>query len=148
MAGMGSNLSRRVEMLLNDNFHVSASTRRHVVLGFATAMTIAGIMLASLQLTHAVAGGNEPDSENRAAKSETNDSKHVDTDESARHSGVVVDAKTRKPIEGATVIVTRMNSSDWRELEVTESTTDADGKYTFTIPPDQLKQRLLLRRNQ
>ncbi len=41
------------------------------------------------------------------------------------------------------MIVTRMNSSDWRELEVTESTTDADGRYTFTIPPDQLKQRLL-----
>ncbi len=143
MAGTESNLFRRVEMLLNDNFHVSAFTRRRVIFGFATAMTVAGVMLASLQLTQATAGGNEPENENTAAQSDTNDNKQVEAAESVQHSGFVFDAKTDKPIEGATVIVTRMNSSDWRELEVTESTTDSDGKYTFTIPPDQLKQRLL-----
>ena len=143
MAGTKSNLFRRVEMLLNDNFHVSAFARWRVILGFATAMTVAGVMLASLQLTQAVASGNQPENENKAAESDTNDNKQVEAPESVRHLGFVFDAKTDKPIEGATVIVTRMNSSDWRELEVTESTTDADGKYTFTIPSDQLKQRLL-----
>ena len=72
--------------LLYDNFHVSAFTRRRVILGFATAMTVAGVMLASLQLTQATAGGNEPENENTAAQSDTNDNKQVEAAESVQHS--------------------------------------------------------------
>ncbi len=141
MTGTKRNLVRRVEMLLNDNLHVSAFTRRRVIFGFAPAMAIASVVLALLQLSQAAAGGNDPGSANKATERDANGIKQVEAGESVQHSGFVFDAKTDKPIEGATVIVTRTNSSDWSELGITESTTDAAGKYTFTIPPDQLKQR-------
>ena len=40
----------------------------------------------------------------------------------------MIDADTGKPIAGVTVTVTRMVSSDWRELAVTQSLTDEQGK--------------------
>lgn len=42
-----------------------------------------------------------------------------------------------------TVTVTRLESHGWREIAVTKSVTDKNGKYNFTIPPDQLGERLL-----
>jgi uncharacterized GH25 family protein len=61
----------------------------------------------------------------------------------------VTDKDTGKPLAGATVTVRRSLLGDpEREdrnpvLEETKHTTDADGKYSFVIPPEQSSQRYL-----
>lgn len=144
MAGGKSNLYRRIEMLMNEKFRMVRVTRTSIMLGFMVLFVVAGGLLTSLQLTHA-APATQP-----APADETDDgnaknvvAKDKGDKKSAEHSGVVVDADTGEPISGVTVTVTRMESHDWQELAVTKSMTDENGEYTFTIPPEQLSQRLL-----
>ena len=143
MAESKSNLYRRVEMLLSESFQLSAKSRKRVVLCIVATMLVTGVPIASLRLTQAVASEAITDNEAKVESGNSEQKTQVETAQSegnsVEHSGHIVDAKTGEPIEGAKVIVTRMKSKDWSEIEVTESTTDADGKYTFTIPPDQLK---------
>lgn len=152
MADYRSSLYRRVEMLLSDSFHISPRCRIRIVLAVLSVMLLIAVPLASLKLTRATAADSKVVKAEADQNQDTDQDKQTNQPVSAEkdeqpaavtHSGVIVDAFTDKPIPGATVIVTRMNSGDWRELAVTESITDANGKYTFTIPPDQLKQRLL-----
>ena len=161
MAGGKSNLYRRAEMILNERFQMLREARKVVILSAAVLIVAVGCLLTSLELTHAATpildAASQPGSNAESKKED----KTVDKKEeakipakenagdsakptkSAEHSGVVIDADTGKPIAGVTVTVTRMISSDWSELAVTKSLTDEDGKYTFTIPPDQLSQALL-----
>jgi beta-lactamase regulating signal transducer with metallopeptidase domain len=61
----------------------------------------------------------------------------------------LVDAVSKKPIEGATVTVKRSRLSPGTTYETrpildeTKHRTDADGQYTLTIPPDQAAERYL-----
>ena len=59
--------------------------------------------------------------------------------------GPVTDKLTGKPIAGASVTVRRMIVSPYEQriLEEPTYTTDATGKYVFTIPPEQVAQRHL-----
>jgi RNA polymerase sigma factor (sigma-70 family) len=63
--------------------------------------------------------------------------------ETLNYSCRVTDKDTGKPIAGATVTVRRSVLGDPEEaernhiLEETKHTTDADGRYSFTIPPEQ-----------
>lgn len=139
MAGGKSNLYRRIEMLMNDKFRIARATRKSIVLLVAILFVATGGLLTSLQLTHAAAAVDATQTNQR----EEGEEKVDEIQKSAEHSGVVIDADTGKPIAGVTVTVTRMESRDWQELAVTESTTDENGKYTFTIPPEQLGERLL-----
>jgi RNA polymerase sigma factor (sigma-70 family) len=69
--------------------------------------------------------------------------------EELHYSGVVVDQDNGKPIAGATVIVRRSLLQDPEEtepnriLEESRHTTDANGRYSFTIPPEQSGKRYL-----
>ena len=69
--------------------------------------------------------------------------------ETLDYSGNVTDKDTGKPIAGATVVVRRSLFGDPEEdetnpvIQETKHTTDADGKYTFTIPPEQSAKRYL-----
>ena len=134
MAGGKSNLYRRIEMLTDNEFQMVRASRKSLVLSFAILLTAASGILTSLQLTH-------------AAQEEQVSVKAIDVDEDdtkpAEHSGFVFDADTGEPIVGATVTVTRLESRNWTKLAVSKSKTDETGKYTFTIPPEQLKERLL-----
>lgn len=129
-------------MLLNENFRMVRVPRRSLLLGLTAMLFVTGGLLASLNLTRAAspeAVADEPD------KSERDKDAAVkpDAGKSAEHSGMVVDADTGEPIAGATVTVTRLESLNWKQLGVTKSVTDENGKYTFTIPPEQLRERLL-----
>ncbi|MGO9112523.1 MAG: M56 family metallopeptidase [Thermoguttaceae bacterium] len=59
------------------------------------------------------------------------------------YTGQVTDKLTGNPIVGASVTVLRRVSSrtgrfpEWRKLGETKHQTDADGRYTFTVPPEQ-----------
>ncbi|MEX2140537.1 MAG: M56 family metallopeptidase [Pirellulales bacterium] len=66
-------------------------------------------------------------------------------DGSLRYSGAIIDKATKKPIEGAVVTVRRMALSSWdrRILEETKHTTDAAGRYSFVLPPEQVADRFL-----
>jgi hypothetical protein len=61
------------------------------------------------------------------------------------HSGKVTDKTTGEPIAAATVTVRRSIVSSWeeRQLQETKHQTDAEGNYTFTIPPEQVAERYL-----
>lgn len=58
-------------------------------------------------------------------------------DGSITYKGVVTDAVSGKPIEGVKVGVLHKNSRDWSTIETTHHETDADGRYSFVIPPEQ-----------
>src|SRR5262249_27294182 len=69
--------------------------------------------------------------------------------ETLHYAGKVTDKDTGKPIAGATVTVRRSLLGDPTEkeenrvIEETKHTTDAEGKYAFTIPPEQTSKRYL-----
>jgi RNA polymerase sigma factor (sigma-70 family) len=69
--------------------------------------------------------------------------------ETLHYSGKVTDKDTGKPIAGATVTVRRslLGDPELKEqnpiMEETKHTTDAEGKYSFTIPPEQTSKRYL-----
>jgi beta-lactamase regulating signal transducer with metallopeptidase domain len=135
MADRRSNVFRRVERLLNSSLPILSECRRPLVIAFVALMACVSLVLTSLrgapaEAAQAPAAANATQTSPPAAGS-------------VEHSGHVYDAETKAPIAGATVIVTRMNSKDWSELAISESKTDADGRYTFTIPPEQLKERFL-----
>lgn len=62
------------------------------------------------------------------------------------YTGQVIDKQTSKPIGGARVTVLRRVGSrttpfsEWRKLGETEHQTGADGRYTFTVPPEQVAE--------
>lgn len=144
MAGRKSNLYRRIEMLLNENFRIVRETRKSILFVLLLLFVAAGGLMTSLQLTRAAApAAAEPATNPDEGEKKESAVKKSDKTKSAEHSGVVLDADTGKPIAGVKVTVTRMESYDWKELAVTESFTDENGEYTFTIPPDQLRERLL-----
>ena len=138
MAGTKSNLYRRVEMLLNAKFRVSEKSRKRIVLGFAGIVSAVGVCLTSIHLTQAADPSDDAD-----VKAKQSSGESPVAAKSAEHFGFVVDALNEKPVSNATVIVTRMRSDTWQEIEVTESTTDESGKFTFTIPAEQLQQKYL-----
>lgn len=65
------------------------------------------------------------------------------------YTGKVTDKDSGKPIQGATVTVRRSLLNDARTggenkiLQETRHTTDAAGKYSFTIPPEQSVEKYL-----
>ena len=61
------------------------------------------------------------------------------------YTGQVTDKLTGKPITGATVTVRRQIEAPYerRIIEEPRYTTDADGKYIFTIPPEQVATPLM-----
>ncbi len=68
--------------------------------------------------------------------------------ESITYSGQVVDHATGKPIAGVVVEIRRSLNVDpvtreWKDLETTQHTSDESGKYSFTLPPEQVAERSL-----
>jgi hypothetical protein len=62
------------------------------------------------------------------------------------YTGRVFDKVANKPIEGATVTVRRSIYSDhigMKTLQETKHKTNAEGKYSFTIPSEQAVERAL-----
>lgn len=82
----------------------------------------------------------------RAAKQDAKDK--VEDAKPITYSGQVTDRLTGKPIEGVTVVVNLELSRDpktnrWVDLRELQSKTDADGKYSFTLKPEEVAQSSL-----
>ena len=77
------------------------------------------------------------------------DAPKADKAETLHYSGQVVDKDTQKPIAGVTVTVRRslLGDPELKEynpiMQETKHLTDANGKYSFVIPPEQTAKRYL-----
>ncbi len=145
MAGSKSNVYRRVEMLLNSKFPLAHASRRKVVLGLVALMTLGSFALASLQPVRASTGHFSPVT-SKVQEDDKQDSKKEEKEqatEPVEYTGVVRDATTKEPIEGAVVTVRRENSNTRKIIEETKHTTNEQGEYTFSIPPEQQNQPYL-----
>jgi beta-lactamase regulating signal transducer with metallopeptidase domain len=134
-----SNLHRRIVMLVEDRLPLQRRCRR--IWSAAAALLASAIVLAASGLRlDAAPPQDKPKTEERAA------AKPAAKVETLSYTGVVKDKDTGGPIEGASVTVRRSilkPGGDNRVLQETKHKTDADGKYSFLIPPEQVAERSL-----
>src|SRR5262249_45792385 len=135
-----SNLYRRIIMLLNTRQPLEQRCRRlwSAACTLGLFALLAAIAVVRLDAASAVDEKKEP------AKQES--AKDKPKGEGFTYTGRVFDKDTDKNIPGATVTVRRSVYGDHLPSKIFEETkhkTDKDGKYTFTIPPEQAAERYL-----
>lgn len=149
-----SRLFHRVTMLVERENPLRRTCHRWWNLAaVAVALTLlGGVSLVSLhaqQKTPAAAAAGDPAKKPARPERPKDDGKQKqDLPDPITYTGRVVDRATGKPISGATVFVERSLSRDLktnqrRDLETTEHTTDAEGVYRFTLPPEQVVEPYL-----
>jgi beta-lactamase regulating signal transducer with metallopeptidase domain len=153
MAALGigdrrSNLYRRILMLLTNR----EPLERRCLTRWNVGATLAGLLLlfavAAVRLDAGapVDDKKEPPAKDAPKENPKEEPKKV---EALKYTGRVFDKDTDKGIEGVTVTVRRSLLGDPEEkeenriVEETKHKTDAEGKYTFTIPPEQVAKRYL-----
>ena len=133
-----SNLYRRVVMLVQDREPLEHRCRALWTAGVGAAAALAVLAASGLRLDAAPQEGP-------ALKQPKADAPKADADktgETLHYTGKVKEKGTGKPIAGANVTVRRTvlpdpKTGNDRVVEETKHTTDADGAYAFTIPPEQ-----------
>ncbi|HEV3119168.1 MAG TPA: M56 family metallopeptidase, partial [Gemmataceae bacterium] len=144
-----SNLYRRITMLLDTRRTLERRciTLWSVAASFAALVLLAASSTVRLDARAATdAGKKEPT--NGAAK-ELPKEKPATKGETLHYTGKVTDKDTGKPIAGAVVTVRRSLYGDPEVkqenqiVQETKHTTDAEGKYSFVIPPEQSSKRYL-----
>ncbi|VTR93551.1 Peptidase M56 BlaR1 OS=Planctomyces brasiliensis (strain ATCC 49424 / DSM 5305 / JCM 21570 / NBRC 103401 / IFAM 1448) GN=Plabr_3892 PE=4 SV=1: Peptidase_M56: CarboxypepD_reg: CarboxypepD_reg [Gemmata massiliana] len=143
-----SNLTRRVHMLLLNRTPIARRCR--LVWTCGAALLALGLVasVSAIRLTAGDAPAKSTD------EKKPDDAKKPATPakvegETLNYTGKVTDKDTGKPIAGATVTVRRSILGDPEQketnpvLEETKHTTDAQGKYSFVIPPEQTSKRYL-----
>lgn len=143
-----SNLTRRVHMLLLNRAPLARRCRLAWTYGAAALALCLLVGVSAVRLT----ASDSP------ATHETDDKKADDAKKPAEppakgetldYTGKVTDKDTGKPIAGAEVVVRRSLLGDPESqennpvIEETKHTTDAQGRYAFTIPPEQSSKRYL-----
>jgi beta-lactamase regulating signal transducer with metallopeptidase domain len=137
-----SNLSRRVIMLIQNR----QPLERRLGL-WSLGSTVAAVALLLLVAGVRLDARDTPSPKDEAKKEAPKD--EAKTAKSFTYTGEVVEKKTNKPIAGATVTVRRTLYGDptvqesERLIQETKHTTNAQGKFTFTIPPEQAAKRYL-----
>jgi beta-lactamase regulating signal transducer with metallopeptidase domain/protocatechuate 3,4-dioxygenase beta subunit len=143
-----SNLYRRIVMLL----HSRQPLERRCLRGWNLAATLAAVLLlACVAAVRLDAGTPADDKKEPPVKQTPKETAKGEPakNEALKYTGKVTDKDTGKPIEGATVTVRRSLLGDpeaKQENEIIEETkhkTDAEGKYSFIIPPEQVAKRYL-----
>jgi protocatechuate 3,4-dioxygenase beta subunit len=139
----GSNLYRRILMLLQTR----TALERRCLKAWTAAAALGGLALLGLCAAVRLDAADAP-----AAK-KAPEAKKADKAPAAakalHYTGQVFDKATRKPLAGATITVRRSLLGDPeqkeynRVLQETKHVTDAQGKYRFTIPPEQTAQKYL-----
>ena len=146
-----SSLFRRVEMILNDDTQLETRPRRWW--NAAVALTALGVVAAIGAVRLDAAASEE------AAKDDTKEVQKVEKNKKPAkpqavkdvkpltYDGVVVDRITGKPIAGAEVIIIRTISKPKKGEEGWKKTTkvksDAKGRYSFTLPAEEVKEYYL-----
>jgi beta-lactamase regulating signal transducer with metallopeptidase domain len=155
ISGRPSNLRRRIELLLADGFSLAASGRRGVLAALAVVFTATTVVLGAAQLNRVAAKSADEENADAIAEETVEGAAPQDApptkenteqpDGSLMYFGAVFDKQTKRPIEGAKVVVRRMISraSERRIVEESEHTTNAFGVYRFVIPPEQAAEKAM-----
>jgi hypothetical protein len=136
-----SNLYRRIIMLV----HNREPLERRCPGRWDRTITTAAVALLVAVSALRVEAGDQPEPKEPAAKA----AKKAKKGETFTYSGKVTEAGTAKPLAGATVTVRRSLYGDpkypgtTKIVQETKHVTDAKGKYTFTIPPEQAAEPYL-----
>jgi beta-lactamase regulating signal transducer with metallopeptidase domain/protocatechuate 3,4-dioxygenase beta subunit len=140
-----SNLYRRVLMLLKNR----QSLERCRPGRWNLAVTLAALLvLGAAAAVRLDAGAPAEDKKDPPAKEEPKKEDPAQA-ETLHYTGKVFDKESGKGIEGATVTVRRslLGDPELKErnpiVEETKHKTDAEGNYSFTIPPEQVAKRYL-----
>jgi beta-lactamase regulating signal transducer with metallopeptidase domain/protocatechuate 3,4-dioxygenase beta subunit len=135
IGGRRSHLYRRVVMLIQDREPLERRCRGTWNLAAMGAALVVIVAAACLRLD--AAPPVSPPRDDKPKDSAV--AKDAPKAEALDYSGAVFDKETGKPIAGATVTVRRSDSRhDMKVIEETNHTTDAEGKYQFTVPPEQV----------
>jgi beta-lactamase regulating signal transducer with metallopeptidase domain len=141
-----SQLGRRIRMLLEETA-LAAHCRWRMLCGSLALLILLASGFSAIRIQAALAEETPP------AKPKSYPSVASDKAEEQKNSepgaplaplnynGLVVEKGTDKPIAAAAVVVRRSDSSkrgEDRIIEESKHTTDADGKFSFTIPTEQL----------
>jgi beta-lactamase regulating signal transducer with metallopeptidase domain len=138
-----SNLTRRVHMLLLNHTPLSRRCRLAWTCGTAVVAVALVAGLSAVRLTAAAPVATEE------PKPEAKKPADPPKGEKLSYTGKVTDKDTGKAVAGAVVTVRRSLLGDPEQkdrntvVEETKHTTDADGKYSFVIPPEQSSKRYL-----
>ncbi len=150
LLNQSSQLTRRVTMLLETRHPIRSRCSRQcfyttaAVALFATTL-IGGVRLEAIE---APAADNPTATVTKSEKPPESKPAVVASPEKAEtlhYTGVILDKETGKGIEGATVVVRRSTLTSQVNTLIEESrhTTNAEGKYSFAIPPEQVAERFL-----
>jgi hypothetical protein len=145
-----SNLYRRVNMLVQDHEPLEHHCRTPWSLATAASAAVVIAAASGLTLDAAPAAQESKPKEEKAAPAKPQDQAKPKVEapkmETLHYTGKVKEIGTGKPIAGAKITVRRSilkRNNENTILEETRHTTDADGAYSFTIPPEQVAERYL-----
>jgi beta-lactamase regulating signal transducer with metallopeptidase domain/protocatechuate 3,4-dioxygenase beta subunit len=144
ISGRRSNLYRRALMLLQPR----QPLERRCLAAWSTAACLAAAVLLGL-LSAVRLDGPAARAEEKPAPAKETPKTDPAKGETLHYTGIVVAKGTGKPIAGAVVTVRRSLYGDPEQkdsnpiMQETKHTTDAAGKYSFTIPPEQTSKRYL-----
>jgi beta-lactamase regulating signal transducer with metallopeptidase domain/protocatechuate 3,4-dioxygenase beta subunit len=135
-----SNLYRRIIMLLTNRQPLER--RCGVLWSAGSLLGIVGLLaaVAVIRLDAAAAADDKKETPTQETAKETPKGKAI------KYTGRVFDKESGKNIAGATVTVRRSTYGDpnnERVIEETKHKTNAEGKYSFLIPPEQAAERYL-----
>jgi beta-lactamase regulating signal transducer with metallopeptidase domain/protocatechuate 3,4-dioxygenase beta subunit len=140
-----SNLRRRISLLVTESRPLEHRCGRFWTVAAAAATASMLLVVSGLRL-HAAAPNDDPQPAAEKAAPAQPAAPHP-PGETLRYSGKVKDKDTGQPIAGATVVVRRSvpdpRFGGDRIIEETQHTTNADGVYAFTIPPEQVAEKRL-----
>lgn len=143
-----SQLSRRVKMLLASRGVLRPRSPLAFCLlagitSLACAVLVSAVRLESVEADEAPSA-NAQQPEPAVSKEQSSDAKATTPTpaegETLHYTGIILDKETGKGIADATVVVRRskLTSEENDVIEETRHTTDAEGKYSFDIPPEQV----------
>ena len=141
-----SHLYRRISMLLKNQQPLERRCRR----GWSVAAAcLAATLVGAVSLVRLAAEDNaRAPADSKQPEPETQASDPAEDGRSYTYTCRVTDKITGEGLDGAVVTVRRSLLGDprYREakvIEETQHTTDAGGRYTVTIPPEQAQERYL-----
>jgi beta-lactamase regulating signal transducer with metallopeptidase domain/5-hydroxyisourate hydrolase-like protein (transthyretin family) len=132
-----SNLYRRIVMLITTRQPLERRCRR--LWTAAVALTASLLLLAVVAVRLDVRADDKKEPPKDAPKKAV-------AGKPIPYTGLVFDKTTKKPIEGATVTVRRSIYGDHlgtKTIQETKHKTNAEGKYSFVIPPEQADEPYL-----
>jgi beta-lactamase regulating signal transducer with metallopeptidase domain len=150
-----TNLFRRVAMLVGDHEPLAHHCRARWSVAGAISAAVVIVIVSGLRLDAAPAAAGSNSEERQAGpagphdkpKNQAKPKDEAPKPETLHYTGMVKEIGTGKPIVGAAVVVRRSvlkpGNNENKILEESKHTTDADGRYSFTIPPEQVAEKSL-----